>query len=78
MRKPVWLVPVCIASLTVGIFLLLIVSTGFDPELRDRADSRGGTGFLFLVGALNVLGPIACLMYHSWKSQRGKIEDEQI
>lgn len=78
MKKPVWLVPVCIASLTLGIFLILTVSTGFAPDLRDRADSRGGIGFLLLAGVLNILGPIGCLLYHSWGSQREKSMGDRI
>jgi hypothetical protein len=70
MKKPLWLAPCCIVSLTLGIFLALVVTTGLYPELKDRADRRGGTGFLLMVGISNVTFPIAALWWHTRAYER--------
>ncbi|TSK09133.1 MAG: hypothetical protein FPO08_07520 [Geobacter sp.] len=65
MKKPVWLVPMCILDLTIGLFLLLVVGTSwFAPDLRDKAERRGLTGLVFLIAIANVAMPTVALWYH--------------
>lgn len=65
MKKPLWLVPVCIADITIGLFLLLAVTLpGFTPDLKEKAERRGLTGLLLAAAAINIAGPIGALWYH--------------
>lgn len=69
MKKPVWLAPLCIADITLGLFLLLVVAVpGFSSELREKAARRGLTAFLAAAAGINIVGPIAALWYHCRES----------
>jgi len=71
MRKPVWLAPVCVADITLGLFLLLVVAApGFTPDLKEKADRRGLTVFILIVAGINIVGPVAALWYHCRESKR--------
>lgn len=71
MKKPVWLTLVCVADLTMGLFLMVVITApGFAPELRERVAHRGLTGFIFAIAATNIFGPIAALWYHCRASER--------
>ncbi|MBU5636557.1 hypothetical protein KOM00_07380 [Geomonas sp. Red69] len=64
MKEPKWMMPVCILTFTIGIFLLTVLSTELVPEMRGRAASRGLTQFLAAIAILNVASPIAVLYYY--------------
>ena len=71
MKKPVWLAPVCIADITIGVFLFLVVALpGFTPDLKEKAHRRGLTGFILVIAGINIAGPIAALWYHCRTSER--------
>lgn len=75
-KKPVWLVPLCILDLTIGLFLLLVVaSSWFAPDLKDKADRRGLIGFIYMISFVNIAGPTVALWYHCKASE--SIEQEE-
>lgn len=72
MKKPVWLVPLCILDLTIGLFLLLVVATSwFAPDLKDKTDRRGLTGLVYFIAVTNIVMPTFALWYHCRVSARG-------
>jgi hypothetical protein len=65
MRKPVWLVPLCISDLTLGLlFLLVITVPEFTPEMRERAVRHGVTWLIFGIAAINITAPVTALLFH--------------
>jgi len=75
MRKPVWLVPICISNLTIGLFLLLaIVVPGFTPDLREQAIRNGIITLIFAAAVINIIGPVMALAYHCRASTRADHE----
>lgn len=71
MKKPLWLVPLCILDITIGLFLLLAVTTTwFAPDLKEKAERRGMTGFAVIAALINIAGPITALWYHCRESER--------
>lgn len=78
MKRTVWLFPLCIMGVTLGIFMLLFAHTDMDPELSDRISRRGGTEFCTFFGLLNILCPVWLLWFHSDRSEkiaRGEIDE---
>lgn len=63
MKEPKWLMPVCILTFTIGVFLLTVLSTELAPETKERAASRGLTQLLCVLAILNIASPIAALFY---------------
>lgn len=63
MKEPKWLIPVCILTFAIGVFLLTVLSTELAPEIRERAAFRGLTQLLCGIAILNVASPIAALFY---------------
>lgn len=82
MKKPVWLVPVCIVDITIGIFLLLVIAApGFTPDLKEKAARRGLTAFMVAVAGINIVGPITALWFHCRESERidrGETEESDL
>lgn len=82
MKKPVWLVPVCVVDITIGLFLLLVVTLpGFTLDLKEKAARRGLTEFILVVAAINIAGPIGALWYHchaSERIERGETEGDDL
>jgi|GEM_PF-3871473 len=71
MRKPVWLAPICVIDLTLGLFLLIVITLpGFTPDLKEKAARRGLTALILAVAGINIIGPIAALWYHCRASER--------
>lgn len=71
MKKPVWLAPLCVADITLGLFLLFLVTVpGFAPDLKEKASRRGLTAFLLAAASINIVGPVAALWYHCRESKR--------
>lgn len=82
MKKPVWLAPVCVADITLGLFLLLAVTSPWlTPDLKEKAARRGLTVILLAISAINILGPVAALWYHcrvSERADRGTTGEEHL
>jgi hypothetical protein len=60
LKEPFWLVSVCIASLTLGLHLLSIL-TGVNPYVRDRLQDKGLLPLAGVCGILCVVLPIVQL-----------------
>ena len=80
MKKPFWLAPACIMTLTMGIFLLLVyLWPDYAPRLHVNMFRRGVHVIIPLIAGISILSSISCLWYYvrlDQKIEAGEIVEE--